>query len=54
MNKEEILNYIEFCVNYHHDFDNSYKITDSAYNAENLKFLKAIQLINEIRKEIEK
>lgn len=51
---EEFVRYLEMCVNFHHDNDESFKITDSAYAKENLMYLKAIHYINELYKNVEK
>lgn len=50
MTEAAILNYIESCINFHHDFDQSYKITEDAWNKENLHFLTALNFINQLRK----
>lgn len=50
---EEFIRYLEMCVNFHHENDESFKITDSAYAKENLMYLKAIHYINELYNDVE-
>lgn len=50
---KELIEYIEMCVNYHHEWDESFKITDSAMQKEALMFLKAIKFLNDLYKESE-
>lgn len=50
---EEFVRYLEMCVNFHHENDESFKITDSAYEKENLMYLKAIRYINELYSGVE-
>lgn len=50
---EEFVRYLEMCVNFHHENDESFKITDSAYEKENLMYLKAIHYINELYNDVE-
>ena len=48
---EELFRYLNVCVNFHHENDESFKITDGAYKKENLMYLRAIQYLNELYKE---
>jgi hypothetical protein len=50
---EDFVRYLEMCVNFHHENDESFKITDSAYEKENLMYLKAIHYINELYNDVE-
>lgn len=48
---EELFRYLDMCVTFHHENDVSFKITDGAYEKENLMYLKAIHYLNELYKE---
>ena len=50
---EEFVRYLEMCVNFHHENDESFKINDSAYEKENLMYLKTIHYINELYNDVE-
>lgn len=49
---EEFVRYLEMCVNFHHENDESFKITDISYAKENLMYLKAIHYINELYSDV--
>ena len=51
---EDFIKYLEMCVNFHHKYNESYKITDSAIEKENYLFLEAIHYINDLYKSCEK
>lgn len=51
---EEFVRYLEMCVNFHHENDESFKTTDSVYEKENLMYLKAIHYIDELYNDVEK
>ena len=50
---KEFVRYLRMCVDFHHENDESFKITDSANAKENLMYLKAIHYINKLYSDVE-
>ncbi len=47
---EELFKYLNMCVNFYHENDESFKITDEAREKENLRYLETIHYLNELYK----
>ena len=54
MKEEELMQYILFCVIFHHKFDESYKITQDARAKEEELFQKSIDYLDKLNSHITK